>query len=282
MSAGPDIGIPTLRAMMPEAPRGALERHLREYRLGHRRRRRARLYQVTWPRPGSVWAVDLADPPSLVDGTGRCLLAVRDLASRYSIAWISLPRGNAPSISLALRRLFRRHGAPLVLKSDNGSSFLAPDTRLTLARHGVVHLRSPREWPQYNGACEAGIGVLKALTSTAAATRGEPDCWTSDDLEEARARANELSRRIGNRQVSAAHEWAHRKRVTARLRRRLARLMERELKQSRSSQQDTGSHRARLLRKAIQESLLRMGLLEITSRWVRARSRAAEPSSSYR
>lgn len=142
---GPDIGIPTLRAMIPEVSRGPLERHLRQYRLGHRRRRRARLYQVAWHRPGSVWAVDLADPPELVDGTGRAILAVRDLASRYTLAWVALPRGTATHVALALGRLFRRNGAPLILKSDNGSCFLAPPFRMLLARFGEFSRRMSRE-----------------------------------------------------------------------------------------------------------------------------------------
>src|SRR5262249_9686151 len=99
---GPDIGVPTLRSFIPQAPRAPLERHLRAYRLHHRRRRRARLHLLSWHRPGAVWAVDLSQPPKPVDGWGRMVLAVRDLASGYAIAWTALPRGSADEVARAV------------------------------------------------------------------------------------------------------------------------------------------------------------------------------------
>lgn len=282
-SVGPDIGVPTLRSMMPGVARGPLERELRRYRLGHRKRRRAHLHQLTWHKPGSVWAVDLADPPEPVDGNGRVVLAVRDLPSRYTVAWKSLPRGTAAEVSRAIATLFRRLGAPLVLKSDNGSCFVAPLFRLLLARAGVVHLRSPRAWPQYNGACEAGIGVLKALSDTAAATRGDPDHWTTDDLEDARGRANDLARKIGKKLISARKEWARRRRPVRKAdRRRLRDLLGRHLAALKLSQPKHKRHRARLRRKAIQQALIEMGHLTVTGRWIRVRSTGRGSSPSYR
>jgi hypothetical protein len=279
---GPDIGLPTLRAMIPGAGRGPLERHLRDYRLRHRRRRRAHLHQLTWHRPGSVWAVDLADPPEIVDGSGRAIFAVRDLASRYTVAWTPLPRGSAKDVAAATARLFRRVGPPLVLKSDNGSCFVAPEFRMLLARFAIVHLRSPRAWPQYNGACEAGIGVLKALADTAAATRGDPDHWTTDDLEEARSRANDLSRRIGDRLVPAREEWSSRRRLRKPERAELRRAIERQSEELKKVDPKLRRHPARLRRKAIQGALVELGLLSVTSRWVRARSTGRGIGPSYR
>ena len=280
-SVGPDIGIPTLRGLLPEAARGALERHLRRYRLDHRRRRRARLYQLTWRHPGAVWAIDLADPVEPVDGHGRAVLAVRDLASRSTVGWIALPRGSCREVSDAIERLMRRNGAPLVLKSDNGSAFTGSAFKSTLARFGVVHLRSPRAWPQYNGACEAGIGVLKALTDTAAAGRGEPDHWTTDDLEEARGRANDLSRRIGARFVTAREEWTRRHRHWRRGRLLLKEVIATRWSALRKSDPNPHRHRSRIRRKAIQEALVELGHLEIESRWVRARSTGRCTTLSY-
>lgn len=281
-TVGPDIGMPTLRAFLPWAPRGPLERQLRKYRLGHRRRRRARLYQLHWLKPGSVWAVDLADPPAPVEGGGRVVLAVRDLASRYTIAWIPLPCGTAQEVSLVMGRLFRRHGAPLVLKSDNGSCFIASRFRTLLARFGIVHLRSPRAWPQYNGACEAGIGVLRALTDTAAASRGEPDYWTSEDLEEARARANDLLRRRGTKAFSARKMWNVRRQVKIRDRRHFRTTLRRHLADLRKLDPNHRRHRARLRRKAIQQALIDLGYLQVRSGWVRARSTGRGAGPSYR
>jgi hypothetical protein len=176
----------------------------------------------------------------------------------------------------------RRNGAPLVIKSDNGSAFTGAAFKSTLARFGVVHLRSPRAWPQYNGACEAGIGVLKALTDTAAAGRGDPDLWSTDDLEEARERANDLSRRIGTRLVSARAEWMRRRGDWSRERRLLKRLIEKSWSALRMSEPHPHRHRLRLRRKAIQAALVDLGHVQITSRWIRARSTGRSTTPSYR
>jgi hypothetical protein len=281
-TVGPDVGMPTLRGFMPWVARSSLERHLRKYRLGHRRRRRARLYQLSWKQPGSVWAIDLAEPPGPVEGGGRTILAVRDLASRYTIAWVALPRGTAQEVSRAMKGLFQRHSAPLVIKSDNGSCFVASTFRTLLARHGVVHLRSPRAWPQYNGACEAGIGVLRALTDTAAATRGEPDYWTIEDLEEARARANDILRRVGTKLMAARKMWKARRPVSIRARRHLRTSLARHLAVLKKTDPRHRRHRARLRRKAIQHALVDLAYLEMRSGWVRARSTGRGITASYR
>lgn len=270
---GPDVGVPTLRALVPWAARSALQRHLHLYRLAHRRRRRARLHQLFWRRPGAVWAADLAEAPG-----GRPILAVRDLASRCTLAWTALASGTAGEVGRALRELFRRHGAPLVLKSDSGSCFVAARVRGLLSRFGVAHLRSPRSWPAYNGACEAGIGVLRALTETAAAGRRR---WTLEDLEDARARSNELVRRRGGASFRAAAEWERRRRIGVRERKRFRVALLRRMAQLR--REDPPCHaraRERLRRKSIERTLRGLRYLRITSRWVRARRTRSR--SSYR
>jgi hypothetical protein len=210
------------------------------------------------------------------------MLAVRDLASRYTIAWIPLPHGTAKEVTLALGRLFRRHHSPLILKSDNGGCFVGGPCRMLLARAGVVHLRSPRAWPQYNGACEAGIGVLRALTDTAAATRGEPDVWTLEDLDEARARANDLLRRCGARPATARQLWKSRKAVKVKARRRFREVLERYLTRLKKEDPQAYRHRARIRRKAIQQALVDQDFLDIRSGWVRARSTGPRSGPSYR
>jgi hypothetical protein len=210
------------------------------------------------------------------------VLAVRDLASGYSIAWSALPSGSAEEVTRAVGRILHRVGAPLVLKSDNGSCFTAAHFRTLLARHGVVHLRSPRAWPQYNGACEAGIGLLRVLTDSVAAGHGRTHRWTLEDLEEARERANTLPRYRGTSLVPAGREWKSRRRVTAAGRRRLRRVIERHLALQRRRDPKYCRHRARLRRRVIQDALMELGFLEVRSRWVRARLRGPGKYPSYR
>lgn len=270
-SVGPDIGIPTLQAFLPWASRAPLERTLLDYRRRHRRRRRSRLYRLTWESAGSVWAIDLADPPRPVDGVGHAVLAVRDLGSRHTLAWIPLARGTAEETAQAVGRLFRRHGPPLVLKSDNGSCFIAARFRTLLARFGVVHLRSPRAWPQYNGACESGIGLLRALTDVTAAGHGRADSWSLEDLEQARDQANHFPRYRGSALVAAQAEWKKRKCVGPRERRRFRLALNRALAALQEQDAQPHRHRARLRRKAIQQALVDLDYLTIQSGWVRAR-----------
>src|SRR3954452_25084008 len=108
-------------------------------------------------RPGAVWAADFSEPPQPVEGYPR-LLAVRDLASGWQLLWLPLPDESARTAADGPGSLFPEHGAPLVVKSDNGSAFLAGDREALLAGCGVWHLFSPPRTPRYNGSCEASIG----------------------------------------------------------------------------------------------------------------------------
>ncbi|MFC1597522.1 transposase family protein [Planctomycetota bacterium] len=49
---------------------------------------------------------------------------------------------SAENTIAVLASFFWEHGLPLVLKSDNGSSFIARDTGDILAARGILHLRS--------------------------------------------------------------------------------------------------------------------------------------------
>ncbi len=95
--------------------------------------------------------------------------------------------------------LFTIHGAPLVVKSANGSAFIAEAVRRLLAPWEVFPLSSPPRMPSYNGACEASIGSLKTRTKKQAEAQKRPGEWSSTDAEAARAEGNGLprGRRLG-------------------------------------------------------------------------------------
>jgi hypothetical protein len=169
-----------------------------------------------------------------------------------------------------------------VLKSDNGSAFIAPIFRTLLARHRIVHLRSPRAWPQYNGACEAGIGLLRSLTDQAAARHGRWDFWTIEDLEEARERANDLDRYQGKRRVSAEEVWRTKIPTRAQERRRFKILLAKTLLQLKREDPRHRHHPQRIRRKAIQATLARLGYLVIRSGWIPARKCKNGAAPSYR
>ena len=107
----------------------------------------------------------------------------------------------------ALTSLFREHGAPLAMKSDNGGAFTAEDVERFLAAWGVEHLLSPPRLPSYNGACEAGIGSLKVRAHHESARHDRAGEWTCDDVEGARLMANETARPGGFHRPTPNERW---------------------------------------------------------------------------
>jgi transposase InsO family protein len=158
---------------------------------------------VTWHGPGRVWALDHTEPPMPIDGDCRFVLTVRDLASGCTLATQAVASPDAASTIHVLRALIAQHGPPLVLKADNGGAFIAADTRAFLDTHGVTLLLSPAYTPSYNGASEAGNGVIKHLTHQLACRHDRPEHWTLNDLEAARLLAN---RRITGHQQTHSPE----------------------------------------------------------------------------
>jgi hypothetical protein len=211
---GPALGIPALRAAFPAMPRAELADLLGRYRRVWRARHYEPLRVLHWQRPGHVWAVDFTGPRPGIEGPSPYLLAVRDLASGRQLLWWPCAEATAAHAVAALATLFAHHGAPLVLKADNGSPFAARRTRQLAHDCGVEMLFSPPGTPRYNGAIEAGIGSLTTRTEQHAARHGRPGAWTFDDLEAARREANATSRPRGAAHTSPDEAWVQRQRLT--------------------------------------------------------------------
>jgi transposase InsO family protein len=207
---GPGIGLPTLRDLFPELARAALADVLRRYRVLWRHLHQQTVHVLHWTRPGAVWAVDFHGPRPPVDGTDPDLMAVRDLASGWQLLWLPVRDATAGTVIEQLTGLFTIHGAPLVLKSDNGSAFGATGVQDLLMRWRVRSLFSPPRRPSYNGAIEAGIGSLTSRTEQHARRRGFAGQWTCDDVEAARLEANACARPRGPLGPSPDDLWAER------------------------------------------------------------------------
>ena len=188
---GPRLGLPTLRRVFPELRRCELADLEQDYRQAFRQSHRINREVLTWHVPGRVWAMDYAQPPQAIDGAYGSILSVRDLASGRQLAWLPVPDETETTTCAALTALFAEYGAPLVLKSDNGSAFRSGLLGDLLTQHGVTSLFSPAVTPRYNGGCEAGNGAMKLRTHEQAALAGRAGFWTSEDLEAARRHANE-------------------------------------------------------------------------------------------
>lgn len=192
-AVGPRLGVPTLRACCPQMPRSVLTYLLMDYRQQFQAQHTQVVETLHWKHPGAVWAIDHSQPPRLVDGCYPVVLAIRDLASGMQLAWTPVTDAKAPAAIEVLEHLVQSHGAPLVLKSDNGSAFVADEFRTWLDRQQVVHLRSPVRMPRFNGACEAGIGAAKRRTEYLAARHDRHLDWSTSDLSAAQEWANEFS-----------------------------------------------------------------------------------------
>ena len=131
--------------------------------------------------PNDVWTVDFKGWFRTGDGTRVEPLTVRDLASRYILAFNLMPRQNVKAARLAFEGIFQEHGIPLVIRSDNGSPFGSTGalglTRLSAwwLKLGIrVEFIEPGH-PEQNGAHEQMHRVYKAenLNPPAASVRGQ-------------------------------------------------------------------------------------------------------------
>lgn len=214
---GPGVGVPTLQEQFPDLARAELTDLLERYRHILSVRHHESVRVLHWPVLGRVWALDFAEPSlpgqgdvlAPVEGRYPYLLAVRDLASGYQLAWLPVTAATSAITCAALARLFAAYGRPLVLKADNGPPFRAEQTKRFLQQAGVHFLFSPPYWPGYNGSIEAAIGSLKTRTEQHAAEHGHAGRWTWADVEAAPRQANvRQPRRLHG--LTPAEAWASR------------------------------------------------------------------------
>jgi transposase InsO family protein len=270
----PHATVAAFRDLFPQVARGALENLLERGRRLYRRGQLWSLRTLRWTRPGSVWAMDFTEPPTRIDGVYRYALLVRDLASGRML--LTQPCGS-PSAAVtvdALRTLFVWCGKPLVLKMDNGSAFIAGETKALLAEHGVFPMYSPPCTPSYNGSIEAGIGALEVRVFYESARQDRPGYWTSDDVAAARLQANATIRRFGPGTPTPDELWDRRAPITVLESQLFCLAYDRERQRACAERDhapsDRESHRLRasIDRVALTRALIERGLLFIRSRRV--------------
>ena len=144
--------------------------------------------------PGAVWAIDgtwLDDP---VVGSGRRALVVVEMHSRKTLCLTSVPGERAVAAEQVLARLIAIHGAPLVLKLDNGPAFIAKRFSSFCRRQGITLMHSPIRTPRWNGTCEVSGKWAKRRAEAAARRRGSDGTLTQADLDCAVTYAGTLPR----------------------------------------------------------------------------------------
>jgi hypothetical protein len=170
--------------------------------------------------------MDHSEATQLIDGQYEQIFAVRDLASHRQLAWRGVQSAGAAEACDILEELFARHGPPLVMKSDNGSSFIAEVMQELLRRHRVTPLLSPKRRPQYNGALERANSTHKVYTHQQAVAEDHPRYWTTANLDAARQLANSITRPWGHRGLSPNEAWHQRDPITDQQRDEFARELE--------------------------------------------------------
>ncbi|MDA1095198.1 MAG: IS481 family transposase [Acidobacteria bacterium] len=146
-----------------------LERHGRV--LPRTRRRR-------WKHPGAapfnttapnqIWTVDFKGQFRTRDGRYCYPLTIVDHFSRYLLCCHGLPDVRTSGVQPHFRRLFRDHGLPDAIRSDNGAPFASTGlhglSRLNVwwLQLGITHQRITPGQPQQNGAHERMHRTLKA------------------------------------------------------------------------------------------------------------------------
>lgn len=139
------------------------------------RPRRRRLCPVEQPfqavrGANDTWCIDFKGWFRTLDGVRCDPLTVTDAHSRYLLASQIMPEQIAP-VRAAVDALFREHGLPLAMRSDNGSPFGSPGaaglTRLSAhwVKLGIrLEYIAPGQ-PQQNGRHERMHRTLKAETA---------------------------------------------------------------------------------------------------------------------
>lgn len=180
---GSETSFSFLWSVFPDQPREALRALYREKKAEIRKRANAYKCVLLWKRPGRVWAMDFTTPESDIDGVFPRIFVVKDLASQAILLAIPCMGETADVALAALTHLFLLYGPPIVLKSDNGSAFIADVMARFLRRNKVVHLLSRPGDPPYNGGIERGIGSIKRAAEHVSWRNGHAHISLSDVLE---------------------------------------------------------------------------------------------------
>ena len=129
---------------------------------------------LEWHLPGSVWATDTVEIK--IGNEKYYIQTIRDLASRYIITPNLSHVPTDDEVARFLADAFRKYGAPLFLKRDNGKNENGSAVAKLLADWHVIPLNSPVAYPQYNGSVErAQDEIQKELAAAVIQTPCAPE-----------------------------------------------------------------------------------------------------------
>ena len=161
--------------------------------LVRERRQRRRLPKIgrAWPRAAcanAIWCTDYKGQFRTLDGTWCYPLTVTDEYSRFILACRGYAGIDGDDVKTCFTGLFRRHGLPDAIRSDNGSPFASTGlcrlSRLSVwwMRLGIALKRNVPGHPQHNGRHERMHRDLKAETTRPPATNRRAQQRVFDDF----------------------------------------------------------------------------------------------------
>ena len=278
---GPCAGVPVMRGLFGDVPYRAIAKLKCQFVSVIQKRYGWYRKKLLWTKAGSVWATDFTHPEAQLPGDYDRLFLVRDLASGAQLAAVPCKGERALVVCAVLTVLFAL-GAPVVLKHDGGSAFLAKITHALLKAHDVRSLRSPPYTPQYNGACERSGGTLKKRIAHEALLRGDPARWTHQDIAQATHLANTTSRPRGANGATPAEAFALRRCVTPKERSAFKRTRTKQIARALKThgaifdKMPTCAEHATIVRRATQHALCKHGYLTFR------RGRISTPVSTWK
>lgn len=223
---GMETGISVIKRVFPQIPLINIKWFLEDYRKEFYRNKKHYCKSLVWNKANTVWAADFTEMKKKVEGIYKYVLVFRDLCTGKILLTLPCKSQNADIVIKALKYLFYHHGIPLVLKSDNGSAFIAEEVRKYLDDNNVTQLLSPPYTPKYNGSIEAGMGSIKTRLFYISSRKDRPGIYTCDDLEEARLQSNELSRPNGVNKPTPDIMWYNKNDISSETRRTFMREVE--------------------------------------------------------
>ena len=111
-------------------------------------------------RPGHIWTYDFMSARTS-KGTKLRVLNVLDEFTRVCVGFHVGYSIGAESVKHELARLFEEHGAPAMIRSDNGREFIATGLLEWLREVGVEPVHVAKASPQQNGFIERFNGSMR-------------------------------------------------------------------------------------------------------------------------
>lgn len=110
--------------------------------------------------PNALWMIDASPVDALCTDGRHSIYACIDIATRRLVITVSkTPRASA--VALMMRKAILAWGAPQQVKTDNGSDFVARDTKRLMDALGIEVLTSDAYSPEQKGHIERAIGTFQ-------------------------------------------------------------------------------------------------------------------------